>query len=295
MSTFVDASEASSATGVEVTHTPSLRGSSTSTSSATEPNANNNNNKVANGDLAADGYPVDMDIPIRYVKGMEGDMVEARRRWITTLEVSPSGTLSLWLSLLGLCLLLLLLLLCSGVCFFWLQRPCVRPSAGTCKEKVSYCCILRLVHGLNCVPVRCVTGHRPPAVQYFARTSARRPINSLSRGTCEEEQTTCHMLLLSWYGETSVSRKSRKHIPPMKSRPTYSGVYTPDYREQAGSRLTAALLIQQHPLHNSSITVVLPYILRMFQLKCVGKCPSVLRSTPDSNVELSYLDRLSEY
>lgn len=45
-------------------------------------------NKVVNGDLADDGYPVDMDIPIRYVKGMEGDLVEARRRWIATLKVS---------------------------------------------------------------------------------------------------------------------------------------------------------------------------------------------------------------
>lgn len=39
------------------------------------------------GELAEDGYPRDMEIPVRYVKGMEGDVVEARRRWIATLQV----------------------------------------------------------------------------------------------------------------------------------------------------------------------------------------------------------------
>jgi hypothetical protein len=34
-----------------------------------------------------DGYPADLQLPIRYVKGMGGDLVEARRRWIDTLKV----------------------------------------------------------------------------------------------------------------------------------------------------------------------------------------------------------------
>lgn len=38
--------------------------------------------------LAEDGYPLVMEIPNRYIKGMEGDRVEARRRWIATLKVS---------------------------------------------------------------------------------------------------------------------------------------------------------------------------------------------------------------
>lgn len=38
--------------------------------------------------LAEDGYPLVMEIPNRYIKGMEGDKVEARRRWIATLKVS---------------------------------------------------------------------------------------------------------------------------------------------------------------------------------------------------------------
>lgn len=36
--------------------------------------------------LAEDGYPLVMEIPNRYIKGMEGDKVEARRRWIATLK-----------------------------------------------------------------------------------------------------------------------------------------------------------------------------------------------------------------
>lgn len=40
-----------------------------------------------NGDLEPDGYPVDLEIPVRYIKGMEGDKEEARRRWIDTLKV----------------------------------------------------------------------------------------------------------------------------------------------------------------------------------------------------------------
>lgn len=34
----------------------------------------------------ADGYPADLEIPIRYIKGMGGDMQEARRRWIESLK-----------------------------------------------------------------------------------------------------------------------------------------------------------------------------------------------------------------
>lgn len=33
-----------------------------------------------------DGYPADLSIPIRYIKGMGGDMAEARRRWVETLK-----------------------------------------------------------------------------------------------------------------------------------------------------------------------------------------------------------------
>lgn len=47
-------------------------------------------NGATTGELAEDGYPKDMEIPVRYVKGMEGDMVEARRRWIATLKVMYS-------------------------------------------------------------------------------------------------------------------------------------------------------------------------------------------------------------
>eukprot|EP00611_Tribonema_gayanum_P016908 TRINITY_DN29387_c0_g1_i1.p3 TRINITY_DN29387_c0_g1~~TRINITY_DN29387_c0_g1_i1.p3 ORF type:complete len:143 (-),score=30.43 TRINITY_DN29387_c0_g1_i1:1872-2300(-) len=36
--------------------------------------------------LLDDGYPGDLEIPIRYIKGMEGDMAEARRRWVETLK-----------------------------------------------------------------------------------------------------------------------------------------------------------------------------------------------------------------
>jgi hypothetical protein len=39
-----------------------------------------------------DGYPADLRLPIRYVKGMGGDLAEARRRWIDTLKV---GALSM--------------------------------------------------------------------------------------------------------------------------------------------------------------------------------------------------------
>lgn len=68
MSTFADAPKGAATTSA----TGSLRGSSTNGGTA---------------ELAEDGYPKDMEIPIRYVKGMEGDMVEARRRWIATLQV----------------------------------------------------------------------------------------------------------------------------------------------------------------------------------------------------------------
>lgn len=43
-------------------------------------------NGEVRGEVAEDGYPQDLDIPVRYVKGMGGDMVEARRRWIASLE-----------------------------------------------------------------------------------------------------------------------------------------------------------------------------------------------------------------
>lgn len=79
MSTFVD----------DVQHQPAAttkRETSTAapTPSSTSPEANGSGNV---GDLAPDGYPKDLDIPVRYVKGMGGDMDEARRRWIDTLKV----------------------------------------------------------------------------------------------------------------------------------------------------------------------------------------------------------------
>lgn len=43
--------------------------------------------------LADDGYPAVMEIPNRYIKGMEGDKVEARRRWIATLKVREPSVL----------------------------------------------------------------------------------------------------------------------------------------------------------------------------------------------------------
>lgn len=88
MSTFADAPELTTTTVATPTATPSLRASATAAPSV-----------VANGtgasELAEDGYPKDLEIPIRYVKGMEGDMVEARRRWIATLKVRNGTALPL--------------------------------------------------------------------------------------------------------------------------------------------------------------------------------------------------------
>ena len=78
MATFVDAGQASGAEAAA----PGLRGSMTAT--------HVDSNKESNGNaspILEDGYPKDLEIPIRYVKGMEGDMEEARRRWIATLKV----------------------------------------------------------------------------------------------------------------------------------------------------------------------------------------------------------------
>lgn len=63
----------------------SLRGSSTGGGEPVV--AATNGGSVPATELAEDGYPKDMEIPVRYVKGMEGDVVEARRRWIATLKV----------------------------------------------------------------------------------------------------------------------------------------------------------------------------------------------------------------
>lgn len=78
MSTFADAQNVAATTS-----TGSLRGS-TGAPAVAATTANG-----ATGELAEDGYPKDMEIPVRYVKGMEGDVVEARRRWIATLQVCP--------------------------------------------------------------------------------------------------------------------------------------------------------------------------------------------------------------
>ncbi|CAM9691831.1 unnamed protein product [Chrysoparadoxa australica] len=37
-------------------------------------------------ELLADGYPANLELPIRYIKGMGGDLVEARRRYIESLK-----------------------------------------------------------------------------------------------------------------------------------------------------------------------------------------------------------------
>ncbi len=76
MSTFADAPQVAAAPG-------SLRGSTAAPEAVTAEVTKNGGTP----ELAEDGYPKDMEIPIRYVKGMEGDMVEARRRWIATLKV----------------------------------------------------------------------------------------------------------------------------------------------------------------------------------------------------------------
>lgn len=75
MSTFADGGQSVAAATAA---TEALTGSSTVVAAT-------NGGK---GELAEDGYPKDMEIPVRYVKGMEGDMVEARRRWIATLKVN---------------------------------------------------------------------------------------------------------------------------------------------------------------------------------------------------------------
>lgn len=85
MSTFADAQNvAKSSTGP-------LRGS-TGAPATVAPATNG-----GAGELAEDGYPKDMQIPVRYVKGMEGDVVEARRRWIATLKVPTYFAGSSWL------------------------------------------------------------------------------------------------------------------------------------------------------------------------------------------------------
>lgn len=81
MSTFADAQNVAATTS-----TGSLRGSTGAPAVAATANG-------ATGELAEDGYPKDMEIPVRYVKGMEGDVVEARRRWIATLQVCPLARL----------------------------------------------------------------------------------------------------------------------------------------------------------------------------------------------------------
>mmetsp|Transcript_3110 Transcript_3110/g.4769 ORF Transcript_3110/g.4769 Transcript_3110/m.4769 type:complete len:271 (-) Transcript_3110:68-880(-) len=37
-------------------------------------------------EILEDGYPANLEIPIRYIKGMDYDMTEARRRWIESLK-----------------------------------------------------------------------------------------------------------------------------------------------------------------------------------------------------------------
>lgn len=89
MSTFADASD-----GVAAANKPN----STSTPAAAESNATASQPTKAGseselpaangtGGVLEDGYPADLEIPVRYVKGMDGDMVEARRRWIESLKV----------------------------------------------------------------------------------------------------------------------------------------------------------------------------------------------------------------
>eukprot|EP00903_Cladosiphon_okamuranus_P009988 g9474.t1 len=80
MSTFADAQ--SVATGSTAAAGSGLRGAAGAGAPPAVAAATNGNT----GELAEDGYPKDMEIPIRYVKGMEGDVVEARRRWIATLQ-----------------------------------------------------------------------------------------------------------------------------------------------------------------------------------------------------------------
>eukprot|EP00752_Nemacystus_decipiens_P005681 g5141.t1 len=77
MSTFAEAQN-----GTATTSTGSLRGSTGEPATVAAATANGG----GAGELAEDGYPKNMEIPVRYVKGMEGDMVEARRRWIATLQ-----------------------------------------------------------------------------------------------------------------------------------------------------------------------------------------------------------------
>lgn len=89
MSTFADAPEVTTTTQQATTTTAaSLRGSTPEAVVTAATNGSSNSSSSATtSELAEDGYPKDMEIPIRYVKGMEGDLVEARRRWIATLEV----------------------------------------------------------------------------------------------------------------------------------------------------------------------------------------------------------------
>lgn len=91
MSTFADASD-----GVAAANKPDITSTETavpaeSNATASHPAEVGGGSKVpaANGTGAVleDGYPADLEIPVRYVKGMDGDMVEARRRWIESLKV----------------------------------------------------------------------------------------------------------------------------------------------------------------------------------------------------------------
>lgn len=82
MSTFVDAEEPTAS--VPNATTPSIGSTASTVPALIKTEVTNGSTTAA---LAPDGYPVDMEIPIRYIKGMEGDRVEARRRWIATLKV----------------------------------------------------------------------------------------------------------------------------------------------------------------------------------------------------------------
>ncbi|CAN0183935.1 unnamed protein product [Ectocarpus sp. 12 AP-2014] len=87
MSTFAGAPEVTTTTQQQATTATaaSLRGS-TPEAVVTAATNGSSSSSATTSELAEDGYPKDMEIPIRYVKGMEGDVVEARRRWIATLK-----------------------------------------------------------------------------------------------------------------------------------------------------------------------------------------------------------------
>lgn len=87
MSTFADAPELTTTTQQATTTTTTTTGSLRGSTPEAVATAATNGSSSGSSELAEDGYPKDMEIPIRYVKGMEGDVVEARRRWIATLKV----------------------------------------------------------------------------------------------------------------------------------------------------------------------------------------------------------------